>query len=177
MYSATTKNAFAALLLTFATGAAFAQFVWIDANGTKQYSDRPPPANIPKNKILKEPSLELRNNGQASGETEPAIGTIPAKGGAATPASAKGPVTTAEKNADFVKRKADQAELDKKAGDEAKEAADKGKNCERAQAYNRSLQSGERIATTDKNGEKAFLSDEKRAQEVRDTKRVMEGCK
>ena len=73
--------------------------------------------------------------------------------------------------------KNEQAEKDKKAADEAKEAADRGKNCERAQAYNRSLQSGERIAGTDKNGEKTYLSDEKRAQDLRDTKRALEGCK
>lgn len=176
MPSQTTKNVFAALVLTFATSAAFAQFVWIDANGTKQYSDRPPPASIPKNKILKEPSLELRNGGQSAGQAEAVTGAAPEKG-APNVKPAKGPATTAEKNADFVKRKSDQAEADKKAADEAKEAADKSKNCERAQAYNRSLQSGERIATTDKNGEKAFLSDEKRGQEVRETKRVMEGCK
>lgn len=176
MLSLTTKNIFSSLVLMLATGAAYAQFVWIDANGTKQYSDRPPPASIPKNKILKEPSLELRNGSQSAGDSETVAGSASAKGVVpATPA--KGPLTTAEKNADFVKRKSDQAEADKKSNDDAKEAAEKSKNCERAQAYNRSLQSGERIATTDKNGERAFLSDEKRTQEVRETKRVMDGCK
>ena len=167
------------LLLACAAGSAAAQFVWIDASGTRQYSDRPPPASVPKNKILKEPSMELRNPRAADVEAAPA----PAPGQATVaavkdPAAApKGPMTTAEKNADYIKRKTDQADKDKKAADEARDAADKAKNCERAQAYNRSLQSGERIATTDKNGEKSYISDDKRAQDARDTQRVLESCK
>ena len=168
------KNAIG-LLLTLVAGSALAQFAWIDANGTRQYSDRPPPASIPKNKILKEPSIELRNPRAADVEAAPAQATTSvAKDAAATP---KGPQTTAEKNADYIKRKTEQADKDKKSADEAKDAADKAKNCERAQAYNRSLQSGERISSTDKNGEKSFISDDKRAQEVRDTQRVLESCK
>lgn len=159
------------LLLAVVAGSALAQFVWIDANGTKQYSDRPPPASVPKNKILKEPSLELRNPRVADAEGAPAAAV---KDPAAAP---KGPQTTAEKNADYIKRRSDQADKDKKSADEAKDAADKAKNCERAQAYNRSLQSGERIASTDKNGEKSYISDDKRAQDVRDTQRVLESCK
>lgn len=161
------------LLLAIATGSAFAQFVWTDANGTRQYSDQPPPASVPKNRILREPGAEVRSNRPSVTGTDPTA-SAPVKDPAAAP---KGPMTTAEKNADFSKRKNEQAEKDKKAADEAKEAADRGKNCERAQAYNRSLQSGERIAGTDKNGEKTYLSDEKRAQDLRDTKRALEGCK
>lgn len=160
------------LLLVFAAcSGAFAQFVWIDANGTRQYSDRPPPASVPKNKILKEPVMELRNARIADTEQAPVTA---AKDLAAAP---KGPQTTAEKNASYIKRKTEQSDKDKKTADEAKDAADKTKNCERAQAYNRSLQSGERITSTDKNGEKSYISDDKRAQDVRDTQRVLDGCK
>lgn len=159
-----------ALLLAVATGSALAQFAWIDASGTHQYSDRPPPASVPKSKILKQPGAEFRNS---RAEAEPA--TPDAVNNAA--AVAKAGQTTAEKNADYNKRKSAQADKDRKTADAAKEASDKAKNCERAQAYNRSLQSGERIASTDKNGEKTYLSDDKRAQDIGDTKRVMESCK
>lgn len=165
------------LLLALVAGSAAAQFVWIDASGTRQYSDRPPPASVPKNKILKEPSMELRNPRAADVEAAPATGQATVASAKDPAAAPKGPMTTAEKNADYIKRKTEQADKDKKAADEAKDAADKAKNCERAQAYNRSLQSGERIATTDKNGEKSYISDEKRAQDARDTQRVLESCK
>lgn len=159
------------LLMFVACSNALAQFVWIDVNGTRQYSDRPPPASVPKNKILKEPVMELRNARTADVEPAPVVAV---QDPAAAP---KGPQTTAEKNADYIKRKTDQSDKDKKTTDEAKNAADKAKNCERAQAYSRSLQSGERIASTDKNGEKSYISDDKRAQDVRDTQRVLDGCK
>ncbi|HEU4850995.1 MAG TPA: DUF4124 domain-containing protein, partial [Telluria sp.] len=43
----------AALLL--ATASAAAQYVWVDAKGARTYSDRPPPPEVPANKILKAP--------------------------------------------------------------------------------------------------------------------------
>ncbi len=164
------------LMLAFAvSSSALAQFVWIDPNGTRQYSDRPPPASVPKNKILKEPGIELRNPRAADVAPAPAeAAALAVKDSAVAP---KGPQTTAEKNADYIKRKTDQADKDKKTADDAKEAADKNKNCERAQAYSRSLQSGQRIATTDKNGDKSYMSDDKRAQDIRDTQRVLDACK
>ena len=50
----TIKKTIAIILLQIVAGAAFAQFAWIDPNGVRQYSDQPPPASIPKNKILKD---------------------------------------------------------------------------------------------------------------------------
>lgn len=168
------KNALACILLHAAAGVACAQFVWIDASGNRQYSDQPPPASVPKNKILKEPALTLRST------TPPPPGPAATTGAPATPTvapAAKGPMTTAEKNIDFTRRQNERVEKDKKAADEAKEAAAAAKNCERAQAYAQSLKSGERVSTTDKNGEKGFLSDEKRAQEIGETRKLLEGCK
>jgi hypothetical protein len=155
------------LVLHVTTGAAFAQFAWIDANGVRQYSDQPPPASTPKAKILKSPVHTT--------ETAPS-GAAGTKDGEKTGA-AKAPLTTAEKNADFVKRQSEQAEKEKKAAEEAKNAAIKAKNCENTQSYARSLQSGERIASLDKNGERSFMSDEQRAKEISDTRRALDGCK
>ena len=95
------------------------------------------------------------------------------------PSSAKkqAPLTTAEKNAEFNKRKMEQAELDKKAAEQEKLAADKAKNCERARAYHRALDSGERLARMDGNGERYFLNEQQRAQELRETKRMLDECK
>lgn len=154
-----------AVLTTLATmcmtSAASAQYVWIDEKGTKQYSDIPPPPSVPQSRILKHGGRVL---------APPAEATPP---GAPTQAA----LTTAEKDAEFRKRRAEQVEKEKKAAEQAKLAADKAKNCERAREYSKALESGERMARTDKNGERSFLTDEQRTQELRDTRRVLDDCK
>lgn len=154
------------------TSTVLAQFIWVDEKGVRQYSDMPPPASVPLKRILKQP-----------GSPSPTLATLPAEAPkddspAVLPAGKENlPLTTAEKNADFQRRKAEQAEKDKKAAEESQRAADKAKHCEQANAYQRALQSGERLARTDKNGERYFLSDEQRAKESQETKRVLDACK
>ena len=161
---------FAALALTtlHLPGAALAQYAWIDERGTKQFSDMPPPPSVPASRILKQPGV--RTPPPAGQEAPPATQESPAP-------AAKTELSAAEKNAEFRKRKSEQAEKEKKAADEAKLAADKSKNCDRARDYHRSLEAGERITRTAKNGERAFLTDEQRAQELRDARRMLEDCK
>lgn len=151
---------------------AHAQYVWVDEKGTRQYSDMPPPASVPQKRILKEPGSPSPTLSAIS--AEPAAGNPPP-----TPPVAKEnmPLTTAEKNADFQRRKAEQAEKEKKAAQEAQRAADKAKHCDQARSYQRALQSGERLARTDKNGERYFLSDAQRATEAQEAKRILEACK
>lgn len=148
------------------TAPAFAQYVWLNEKGTKQYSDMPPPPSVPSSRILKQPA----------GAPQP-IEEAPAATAQAPAGNAKPPMTTAEKNADFRKRRAERAEKEKKAAEQARIAAEKAKNCERARDYDAVLNSGERIARADRNGERSFLTDEQRAQELRDVKRMLQGCK
>ena len=77
----------------------------------------------------------------------------------------KEPKTTAEKEADYKKRKLEQAEKDKKAGEEAKRKESNDENCARAKSYLQSLKSGVRITSTDSNGERSYLSDDDRIKE------------
>lgn len=160
------KLAASLVLLAFAS-AAWAQYVWIDERGVKQFSDQPPPASIPKARILKQPG------GSAIAST-PADSAAPAGAGTA---AAKTPLSTAERNADFMKRRAEQAEKDKKAADEAQAAKDKAKNCENARKYQTALASGQRMASTDSNGERVYLSDDQRNREMQETSRVLADCK
>ncbi|KRB91456.1 DUF4124 domain-containing protein [Noviherbaspirillum sp. Root189] len=150
-----------ALICMGFAGAAHAQYVWLDDKGVKQFSDMPPPSSIPASRILKQP-----------GSSTPAA--APAE---AVASEAKSQMTTAEKNAEFRKRQTERAEKEKKAAEEAKIASEKARNCERAQEYHRALESGERISRTDKNGERSYLSDEQRAKEVRESRRVLDDCK
>lgn len=152
--------AFATLSLSVT---AFAQYAWIDDKGTRQYSDMPPPASVPADRILKAPRGSV---------IAPAAPDAPA-----TAAAPKAEMSVAEKEADYRKRRAEQAEKEKKAAEEARLAAEKSKNCERARDYHRALESGERLARTDKNGERSFLTDEQRERELRETRRVLDDCK
>ena len=148
----------------------WAQFVWIDEKGSKQFSDMPPPAATPKNRILKSPGIAKQEAYKDSSQE--------AGSGAAVPnEKLQKPVTTAGKNEDYMKRKLEQEEKDKKAATEKQASVDKANNCERARSYLQSLEAGVRIASNDKNGERSYLSDEQRNKEIADVKRSLSDCK
>ncbi len=158
----------AAVLATLSLAmTASAQYIWLDEKGTKQYSDMPPAASVPKERILKQPG---------SAANPPPVAAAPASAGTETKTGSKAPKTAAELNADFNKRRMEQAEKDKKSAEEAKIAADKSKNCERTRQHSRSLASGERLYRTDKNGEREYLDDDQRAKEMNENKAVLANC-
>lgn len=166
MHASGLKRLVVALAFSCCASAALAQYVWLDANGVKQYSDTPPPASVPNSKILKSPN---------SGYQAPAASSDDA---AKTDDTAKkAPMTTAEKNADFTKRKMEQAEKDKQDAAKAQQAADKKKNCENANNYKRVLESGERISSMNQAGERTYMTDDERTQALQENKRALEGCK
>lgn len=142
---------------------AAAQYVWLDEKGVKQYSDMPPPASVPASRILKQPGTPAPASQPAQQET------------ADTPSSKSAP-TLAEQNAAFKKRQQDVADKEKKATEQSRLAAEKAKNCDRARAYLRSLESGERIVHANQNGEREFLSDQQRSAEMRDVREALANC-
>lgn len=156
-----------ALILSLGASAAFAQYIWLDNKGVKQYSDRPPPTSVPTSKILKAPGTPLRTASEASTEETEKDADL----------TKKAPPTLADKNADFQKRRIAQAEKDKETEQKTKQAADQKKNCERATAYNRILESGQRVSRMDQSGERVYLSDEEREQEIKESRRVLNDCK
>lgn len=158
-------------LFIAATG--HAQYIWVDDKGTKQFSDLPPPAATPKNRILKTPQRTVSAPANDSKDTSQDV----ASGTVLPNEKLQKPVTTASKNEDYMKRKLEQEEKDKKAATEKQAASDKANNCERARSYQQSLESGVRIASTDKNGERSFLGDEQRTKELADLKRTLSDCK
>lgn len=168
MHASGLKRFTVALLLSGCASAAWSQYIWLNEKGVKQYSDTAPPASVPNSKILKSP----KGSSTASAPAQPTEETEKD-----SDSTKKAPQTIAEKNADFQKRKAEQAEKDKEAEAKTKQAADKKINCERANNYKRVLDSGERISRMDKSGERAYLSDEERAHETRENKRALDECK
>ncbi|MGV3743055.1 MAG: DUF4124 domain-containing protein [Burkholderiaceae bacterium] len=153
---------------------ASAHYVWLNDKGVKQYSDLPPPSSVPDSRILKYPGRSIAPPSDSIADTAQETAT---DGAGKAPEKTKQPLTIAEKNAEFQKRKMEQAEKDKKAAEQQQQAAEKAKNCERAQAYQRSLESGERLARADKNGERYYLSDQQRSQEIQENKRFLDTCK
>ena len=169
MKSTRLKQSAVALMLGLGVTAAHAQYIWLNDQGVKQFSDMPPPASVPKNRILKSPS------GERPAPAAPADAPAPAAGAKSNDKD-RSQMTTAELEADYKKRKMAQAKDEKKAADEQQAAADKAKNCEATRAYARTLESGDRVTKMDKNGEKSFVSDEQRARDLQEAKSRLAGC-
>ena len=156
-----------AALLFFATQLAHAQYVWIDANGTRQYSDRPPPPGTPPHKILKAPGAGADASLEAAKPATPE----------ARPAAPKGPPTLAEREQAFRKRTQERAEQERKESMEAERRRELAERCEAARDVQAQLASGIRIARIDQNGERSYMSDEEKAAKTAQMHRVLKDCR
>ncbi len=153
--------AFGLLSAVVVTGA-HAQYAWVDESGRRQYSDMPPPASVPPQRILKQP-------GQANPKP-PAAAPLADAPKPATP-------TWAERDAEFRKRRAEKAELDKQAREDDRIARENRARCTRLREYHNALESGERMASRKANGEREYISDEARKRELQDTRRMLAECR
>src|SRR5438093_1425528 len=84
------------LLAQLAPQCAHAQYSWLDANGTRVFSDRPPPPGIPPSRILKAP----HRPDAAPVDTVPAVMPSTAPAAAPAPADKPKPPTLAEREAE-----------------------------------------------------------------------------
>jgi len=142
-----------AAALAVSTGAWAQLYKWKGQDGRMQYGDTPPP------------------------------------GVAATPMggrSAAAPASEAPKAGDpgdkalspdaaFRKRQAERQAAEEKAAKEREQAQAKKENCERAQGQLRTLESGMRMTTTNAAGERVFIDDEQRAQEMQRAQKAVSG--
>lgn len=150
-----------ALLLACGT-AAHAQWEWKDANNKRHLSDQPPPPSVPASRILKAPRGQMPDLRREMAEPAPA-----AASGAEAGERKKTAPSTADRNAEFNKRRSEAAEQAQKADQQARNKAAGAAACDNARANLRVLESGIRIATTDRNGEQAFLDEAQKAEQVR----------
>lgn len=157
-----------AALLFFAAQLAHAQYVWIDANGTRQYADRPPPPGTPPHKILKAP-------GRLASAPAPEASLEAAK--PATPEARPAPPTLAEREQAFRKRTQERAEQERKETMEAERRRELAERCEAARDVQAQLASGIRIARIDQNGERSYMSDEEKAAKTAQMHRVLKDCR
>ena len=158
------------LVLTFAGWAfalsAAAQWQWIDKDGRKVFSDRPPTSDIKDKDILKQPSSRARASANA-GATDRADAGATAVPVAAAPAAKSNVPKLSGKDTELEakKKKLAQEEAAKKKEDEEKVAQGLADNCARAKKGLASFQSGVRIATVNARGEREFMDDNARATE------------
>ena len=142
---------------------AFAQWMWLDKDGRKVFSDRAPPPEVPAKSILKQPGMPARTAGDASGGSDPAPGTRSSDTPDATKAANK---SSLDKAVEERKRQAEAAENDKKKAEDARIANQKADNCARARQNMATLQSGIRLAQVNENGERVILDDTARTSET-----------
>lgn len=122
-------------------------YQWKDKNGKTIISDKPPTENVTEQRTT--------SDGSAAG-------------------TAVTPKTTADREMEFRKRQKesqDKAEKDQK---EQAAAAEKEESCASARRYLATLESGERVALRDEKGERYFLDDAQRAQEISKANRAVQ---
>jgi hypothetical protein len=137
----------------------------VDKDGKVRYGDTPPPG-------VKATPM----GAPASGASAPAPApTAASKDGKA---AKKGPLTPAEQEQEYRKRKEEAGKASEEAARERKEKEAKKENCDRATEYMRGLESGQRITRIDSRGERYFLDEAQSAQEVAKARQsVQEACK
>lgn len=143
-----------------------AQWKWRDASGVTQYTDRPPPPGTPEGQILSRPA------GARAPKVVPAAAPLVASAPEAKPASQ--PKTT-DPELEAKRKKAEEQKASERKAEEERVARARAENCERARGYERSLQSGQRIARTNEKGEREILDDSGRAEEMQRTREAIEG--
>ena len=169
-HQVTWKTLFLAICISTFAAAANAQWQWVDKDGRKTFSDRPPPSDIADKNILKRPLVA------AKAAAASALVTLGSEVDVKSPA-----VSVPKANAlklsgkdvelEAKKKKADDEEAAKKKAGEEKIAKAKSENCERAKTSLATLQSGVRISSVNALGEREVFDDTKR---TTDAKRIQE---
>ena len=137
---------------------AHAQWQWLDDSGRKVFSDRPPPPSVPAQKVLHKPA--------GAGVTQTPAAAATQKTGTSTSASAEAPASGVD--AELEKKKAEQEaeEAQQKQAEEQKVALQRKENCDRAKRARDLMQSGQMLGHTNAQGERGFMSNATRKQEL-----------
>jgi hypothetical protein len=140
-----------ALSFAVAAGAAAQAYRWVDKDGKVRYGDTPPPGT----------KATPLNVPQGSGAN-----VVPAAPDAAAKGANKGPLTPADQEKEYRKRQAEAQKAAAKSEQEQRDAQVRIDNCNRAQTALRTLESGQRVMITDKQGERYYLNDEEIAKQT-----------
>ena len=140
------------IAVLLATSAANAEiYQWKDASGKTITSDKPPTGTTQPQKTF--------------------ASDAPASNGSAQK-------TAADKDLEFRKRQKESQESSEKANKEQAANAANKENCDNARRYLKTLESGERISQTDDKGERYYMEDSQRAQEISKSRQnIQANCK
>lgn len=141
---------------------AFAEWQWLDKEGQKVFSDRPPPPDIPQKSILKSSEFKALTPQQGLPPALPA--TM-----ASAPANKNSMPMLSGKDAELEARKKQASMLEeaKKQTETEKLSSARAENCERAKKGQAALKSGVRIALINAKGEREFMDDAARSVETK----------
>ena len=148
------RAALLAACALLAASPAQAQWKWISSAGVVQYSDQPPPSNIPAKNILAKPLA-------ATAPQEPSA--------SAAAASAASPPAKEQAQTQAARDLQQKLEQDKRAKEAAQnlqkqiEAQARQANCLQAQRQLQTLDSGVRMAEVDPQGNRTYKTDAQRA--------------
>lgn len=145
-------------------GPAQAQWKWRDAKGQVHVSDIPPPREVPDRDVLQRPEAPARR----------APAAAPAAA-ASAPAMAAKPTPPTDPELEERKSRAEQEQAAQRKAQDAKAAAARKDNCQRAREQVALLDSGQRIVRMAPNGEREYLTDEQRAQETQRARALIAG--
>ncbi len=161
-----------AALLGLGALPAAAQWQWLDKDGRKVFSDRPPPSDIPAKNILKQPGKPAVLP-VTEAEAQAAAASAPRA------AASSGPrVSGADKELEAKKKQAEAAEAAKKKAEEDKQSALRADNCARAKSGKATYDSGQRVARVNASGEREVLDDAARAAETKRLQAIIDSnCK
>lgn len=144
-----------------------AQWKWRDAQGKVQYSDLPPPQSVPDRDVLKRPAGMATSAGPAAAAASSAA---PAAEAAAS-APAKAEAAGLDKEVEARRRAEEQAAQATRKAEEQRLARERAEYCTQARGHLRALESGGRLTRTNANGEREFLDDTQRTQEIAQTRK------
>jgi hypothetical protein len=151
-----------------------AQWKWRDKNGQTQYSDLPPPQAVPEQDILSRPASARRR--ADTGPLAPTVAPSASTAAASAPSSAASTALAPKTVDPELEARRKQAEADQAAkikAEEARVAAAKADNCNRARTQMRTLDSGIRVVRANEKGEREILDDKQRADEVKRTQGII----
>ena len=139
------------LLACLMSGAQAQVFCWNTKDGKRQCGDTPPPGI--KATAMGSPSAPAAPPAPASAKDAAAKG------------AKKGPLTPGEQEQEFRKRQLEAQKSREKDEQAQQQAEAKQQNCERAREALQILETGQRIARVDKEGERYYLDEAQVAQE------------
>jgi hypothetical protein len=153
---------------------ACAQWLWLDKDGRKVFSDRAPPSDIPVRSILKQPGGKMVPP-PAEAQPKDSAGGVPVPVAKLVASAPK--ISVKDKALEEKKKLAEMEQEAKKKADEEKVARDKAENCERARRSMQAYSSGQRIRAPNAKGELEYLTDEQRALETKRLQGIVADCK